>query len=223
MPLPSPGTSELDTRLAEIGRRLEEIQAGLAPDVEFIAATEPPPPPVPEPPDPPATPDPPEGTDPAATPAVDLAPPAAPPVEPTPVDPTPAEPAAEDSPTIEQLTPWPEEPPSSPRSGPLAALLARSRRRRAEGPAEELAALVRMHNGLITALGELVRLLGDRAEAAAPESGATVSAGPFRTPEEVEAFAARLSELAPVRAATIIGYEGADRALIEVQLEDRPG
>ena len=116
MPLPSPGVSELDVRLAEIGRRLEEIQAGLAPDVEFTAAAAPPQPDR-------AEPDPPAAEPPAA--------------EPTAAEPTAAEPPVSDEPPAVELSgPWPGEPPSSPRSGPLAALLARSRRRRPDGAAE---------------------------------------------------------------------------------------
>jgi hypothetical protein len=46
----------------------------------------------------------------------------------------------------------------------------------------------------------------------------TISAGPFATPEAVRAFVRRLAELPEVREAAIRGYEGDDRALIDVQL-----
>jgi hypothetical protein len=172
MPQPSPGPSELDVRLAEIDRRLQEIQAGLAPDAEAAG--------------------------PALT-AADAPPPSGEPAEPSP----------------------------SPRSGPLATLLSRTRRRRGETPGEEVAELVRMHNGLLDAVGQLAQLLGQRAAGADadadPRGAALVSAGPFGDTRQVESFVLSLAALEPVHEAVVIGYEGADRALIEVQLSDPSG
>jgi hypothetical protein len=172
MPQPSLGPSELDARLAEIDRRLQEIQAGLAPDIAPPAA---------------------ESVDaPAGTPPHD--------------DPPPAH-------------------ASSPRSGPLATLLARTRRRRTDADAEEFATLVQMHNGLLEAVGELVQLLGSRGDdpVAQPGPGGLVSVGPFHDPRQVENFVLTLAALEPVHEATLVGYEGADRALIEVQLSGPSG
>ena len=175
MPPPPPGPSELDARLAEIDRRLQEIQAGLAPDAQADPAPE------------------------RATTDAE-------------------EPASEAEPAERR---------PSPRQGPLAALLARSRRRRSEPPVDEIAELVRMHNGLLEAVGQLARLLGERATGAdirtAPHGGAVVSAGPFSDTRQVESFVLTLAALEPVREAVLIGYEGADRALIEVQLTDPTG
>lgn len=115
----------------------------------------------------------------------------------------------------------------SPRQGPLAALLARSRRRRSDPPTEEIAELVRMHQGLLDAVGQLARLLGERAAGAEPaaarRAGALVSAGPFSETHQVESFLLTLAALEPVRDVALVGYEGADRALIEVQLSDPSG
>ncbi len=203
MSQPSPGVSELDARLAEIDRRLREIQAGLEPDLIGGAPDSPPP----------RDPPPPAASEPASR--------SDPPPETTPGHPPPVVPEP-------RLPPVPGpasngEPPRSPRSGPLAALLARSRRRRAD-PADEMATLVRMHNGLLEAVGDLVRLLGAQAPALPHEqSGGVVSAGPFTTPEQVESFVTELAELEPVREVSLLGYEGADRALIEVQLGGSSG
>ncbi|HSO97553.1 MAG TPA: hypothetical protein VLP43_01270 [Solirubrobacteraceae bacterium] len=172
MPLASPGPSELDARLAAIDRRLQEIQAGLAPDAQ-------------------------------AAPAPDRAT------------------SGNEEPVAEGVPAGPAEPPErrpSPRQGPLAALLAGSRRRRSDPPTEEIAELVRMHNGLLDAVGQLVRLLGERAPGAA-----LVSAGPFSDTRQVESFVLTLAALEPVHDAALVGYEGADRALIELQLTDPTG
>ena len=113
----------------------------------------------------------------------------------------------------------------SPRSGPLASLLARTRRRRTDADAEEFATLVRMHHGLLGAVGELVALLGSRSAgpAAEPAPGRLVSAGPFSDTAQVESFMLTLAALESVREAALVGYEGADRALIEVQLSEPSG
>ena len=46
----------------------------------------------------------------------------------------------------------------------------------------------------------------------------TVSAGPFATSEAVDAFVAAIQELPGVAEAALRGFEGADRAIIEVRL-----
>ena len=215
MPQLMPGVSELDVRLAEIDRRLQEIQAGLEPDVEVVGPPAEPLAAAQTPPRAEAVPRPVEPRQ------------AEPPVEPRPVEPQPAEsrpvePQSAESPAGPRVATG-----SSPRSGPLATLLARTRRRRIEGDAEDLATLVRMHSGLLDSLGELVRLLRPPAGGAGVQvpgpAAAILTAGPFEDTRQVEAFVVDVATLEPVREATLIGYEGNDRALIEVQLAEPSG
>jgi hypothetical protein len=67
------------------------------------------------------------------------------------------------------------------------------------------------------------RAIGPAAGAEPPERGlraATVVAGPFRAIGEVRAFELALGELAPVEEVRLAGYEGEDRAVLEVRLRD---
>ncbi len=74
---------------------------------------------------------------------------------------------------------------------------------------------------------ELIRELIDVLRAnmsSEPESPAvtlTVSAGPFATNEEVREFARELAGAPRVREVALRGYEGEDRALLDVQLTQR--
>jgi outer membrane biosynthesis protein TonB len=215
MPDAKPRVSELDLRLAEIDRRLREIQADLipgrpsAPLAEPPQVTEPPPPePPPREPPPPAPESPPPPPR-RRAPHPSLAPP-------------PAEPEPEPEPPAAQAEP--DEPPRG-RSGPLASLLQRNRRS-APAPAErddELAALGEMHERLLVAMRELIDAYGavvrhEQAPSAADE--VSLSAGPFTTTRAVHRFVQDVSTLPGVRDVTLRGYDGPDRALLDVQLSE---
>ncbi len=273
MPQPSPGQSELDARLAEIDRRLREIQADLVPDRE---------------PSPPAAIDtggrrriPPAGqpsstVDVAGPPAREASPPTDEPDravdEPSSVPEVPdreprlpsgdqiavargpgasageAGQQAEDAsrPAEDPSRPGDEVDPSGDdadaktaaaapaedyaeqrgRAGPLAALLQRSRRRRdpPEGQAQaDLAALAQMHDQVLGAMRELIEAYGVTLrrlsqEDAVPPLEVELSAGPFASTEAVHRFVAELSGLESVREVIVRGYEGENRALLELQL-----
>jgi hypothetical protein len=51
------------------------------------------------------------------------------------------------------------------------------------------------------------------------DPGVTISAGPFASLEAVRAFEETVSRLPGVRDVAVRGYEGSDRAIIEVRLE----
>jgi hypothetical protein len=84
--------------------------------------------------------------------------------------------------------------------------------------------------GLLASMRELlagyerVLLPGTPAAARAPVSRrphphATISAGPFLSVEAVRSFETSLSGLPGVRDVTVQGYEGTDRAIIDVRLD----
>ena len=112
------------------------------------------------------------------------------------------------------------------RSGPLPDLLETAPR-----PAEEAEAHLAELRRQVGALTELrasllvsIRALLDGYEAALPASPGdaevlSLAAGPFRSIAAVRAFERRLSELPEVRAVSRRGYEGTDRAIVEVRLE----
>jgi hypothetical protein len=78
---------------------------------------------------------------------------------------------------------------------------------------------------LAARLSAIDRRLGEiQAELKAPERGApapqslSVSAGPFRTLDDVRTFERELSALPSVREAAVRGYEGTDRVVIDVHV-----
>jgi hypothetical protein len=84
--------------------------------------------------------------------------------------------------------------------------------------------------GLVASMRELLagyeRVLAPRAPAARPSprspnpSHATISAGPFPSIEAVRAFEAGILRLPGVREVDVRAYEGTDRAVIEVRLDN---
>jgi hypothetical protein len=164
MPDLSEGALDLESRLADIDRRLREIQAELAPERE----------------------------------------------------------------------PRPTRPPSGQprgRSGPLATVLQRSARERGReaDPAQQIEGLSELHDKLLASMHELLeryeavlRLLPapDPRPAAPDGDELTVSVGPFATIEALREFERALAGLPGVREVAVRGFEGSDRAIVDVQLED---
>jgi hypothetical protein len=217
--------SDLDARLASIDRKLREIQAGLAPEhapevaeeEEARAAS--------------------ADEDASGPPEDSAAMAPEEPVAPTePAEPLPAPEAIDRAEALEPTEPpEPPEPPGQPheihprgREGPLATLLQQARR---EPPppahpavqqrlARQVEELTEMHVGLLSsivgAIDELQRAFANMPRVGA--TGLTVSAGPFMTTEAVRAFESELASLRGVREVTLRGYEGEDRAVIDVEL-----
>jgi hypothetical protein len=175
----SEGFPDLDTRLAEIDRRLREIQADLDPGREPRPTSEP----------------------------------------------------------RETSEPHPPPEPARPRgrSGPLAAALQRATRARPAAErahertaerTEELDAVAELHARLLGWIGELLdayqtALAGlPQPTRAATGDELTISVGPFAGTEAVRAFERALSEIPGVTEVTIRGYEGENRAIVDVQLSE---
>jgi hypothetical protein len=119
--------------------------------------------------------------------------------------------------------PTPEPPPPEPsragRDGPLAEVLERASHERPRARrAEEVNAL---QTSLLSSMTEVLAGF-QRALAQMPSPASrtevTVSAGPFQSIEAVRAFERQLAALPGVKEVTVRGYEGEDRALIDVQL-----
>ena len=108
--------------------------------------------------------------------------------------------------------PIPEPPPPPP---PLEPALDRTR---------QLQVLSELSERLVASMRELLdgyeRILAPKPRPRAePTSAAmTLSAGPFVSIEALREFEAALSQLPGVREVTVRGYEGTDRAIIEVRL-----
>jgi hypothetical protein len=125
------------------------------------------------------------------------------------------------------------------RTGPLAAILGRGSQAPSE-PAEpapepppersprsepttleqEVRAIGELQERLINAIEGLV----DAYEAPAGEHGTetnavTLKARPFADTDALRAFTGRLAELPGVEKVTVRGFEGADRAIVDVELE----
>ena len=134
-------------------------------------------------------------------------PPPAPLPEPPPQPPTPEPPPP----------PPPAEPPAVPEPPPIPAP--------ALDPRHQVEALTELSERLVASMRELLvgyeRVLapasGRRAEPAAP-APVTLLAGPFASIEALREFEAGLSHLHGVREVTVRGYEGTDRAIIDVRL-----
>jgi hypothetical protein len=105
-------------------------------------------------------------------------------------------------------------------SGPSAAL----------GPGEAQAAaemlsrlceLVATQEGMLASMRELLAAAQRRADAArSPEAASAVGvrAGPFSSTEALRSFRAALEALPGVRAVELRGFEGADRAILDIHL-----
>jgi hypothetical protein len=178
----SPEPSSLSTRLAEIDRRLREIQAQLAPDREPAPAFTPPAP---------------SGGD------AEL-----------------AEPELDTDP----------ESPRRGREGPLAAVLASGRAHNSAQPdpreaasdpvANQIEQLAELQTSLLSSMTDVLAGF-HRALAQLEADGReiTISAGPFGTLDALREFERRLSALTGVGEVTVRGYEGDDRAVIDVRLD----
>ncbi len=236
--------ARIDRKLQEIqadlvpgheSRPLEETAATPeAPDAPGPEAAAPadPPPPEPAPPSPPE----PDDGQPRTEVRSYVEPPtprAEPPEQAVAPAPPPPPPEQFESPA-EPPEPWPappEPPPAEPphpasgrrgRDGPLATLLQRTSPRpqvhdRLVRQVEELTDLhVSLLSSMHEAITGLQHALGQVPRISATEL--TLSAGPFATIEAVHAFEHALERLPGVREVTIRGYEGADRAVIDVEL-----
>ncbi|HEX4280020.1 MAG TPA: hypothetical protein VHZ27_04590 [Solirubrobacteraceae bacterium] len=199
--------STLEAHLAEMDRRLRDVQAELVPHGGPRPALEPdrgqrpelvpdggprpalepeapeaaiPDPPVPAPP-PPPIPEPPPP------------PPAEPPLPPEPVPP-----------------PIPEPPPPPPIPEP------------ALDAGVQIRALTELSERLIASMRELLdgyeRVLTLPHRRRAEPTGVTMSAGPFASIEALHDFEAALARVRGVRGVVVRGYEGTDRAIIDVRL-----
>ena len=65
------------------------------------------------------------------------------------------------------------------------------------------------------------RVLAPRARPRPEPARVTLSAGPFASIEALREFEAALSHLRGVREVVVRGYEGTDRAIIDVRLDGR--
>lgn len=188
MPQPSQGAAALDAYLADIDRRLREIQAELGPESEPAIADHRR-----------------RASDPAAPEPVVSMPGPAPPM------PGPVPPGREPAPP----------PHRSGRSGhrgrqgPLAELLQRDPGRNEP----ELDSLPVLHEQLLRTIGDVLdtyeTVLAGLSSRAAP-ADVTVSAGPFSSIAAVRAFERELAELPGVSEVTLRGYEGTNRAIIDI-------
>jgi hypothetical protein len=187
---------DLDSRLAQLDRRLREIQADLIGDESVELLTEQPPraapPPEPEPP-----------PEPAPLP------------EPEPLPP----PVAQSRLSAPDAALRP--PIGHGRSGPLADLLAHLQARPGEFGEElsDLKVLVSDLHETLDGIEEVLQRLaggGRRTRTTKPEA-ATIAAGPFTTLDSVRAFERELTTLPGVQEAAVRGYEGAARAIIDVR------
>ena len=87
----------------------------------------------------------------------------------------------------------------------------------ADDVVDELRALAGTQERLLHAVRELVRAHAPAAGGDDP-SRLGLSVGPLRDPEELRAFERAVSELPGVDAVALRGYEGGDRAVLDVQL-----
>jgi hypothetical protein len=93
-------------------------------------------------------------------------------------------------------------------------------------PAPEVAALARQVQSLTEAQAKLIaageRLLETFERRAAGPDVVTMSAGPFEGTDAVREFERTLAELPGVGCVAVRGYEGADRAILDVELQPPP-
>jgi hypothetical protein len=210
-----PEPSILDVRLAEIDRRLRTIQSGLAPDVGVSAPGESPPPERPPVHLERSAPVPlraaPSAGDPSTT---ERRPAARPPAAPPPPARPPARAPAERWPAARRPA-APHDLPDAPHDLPDASDLI-----------AELRQLTEAHERLLASTRELLASYANappRPPTAAQPSVATVrelsvSAGPFTSTEALRGFERALVRLPEVREVAVRGYEGEDRAVVDVHL-----
>ncbi|HEV3054922.1 MAG TPA: hypothetical protein VGX45_09730, partial [Solirubrobacteraceae bacterium] len=124
------------------------------------------------------------------------------------------------------------------RTGPLAAILGRGTPARSE-PAEpapepppetparsegstleqEVRAIGELQERLISAIEGLVEAYEAPADERGAEANAvTLKAGPFADTDALRVFTEHLAELPGVEKVTVRGFEGADRAIVDVEL-----
>ncbi len=182
--------STLDAHLAEMDRMLRDVQAELAPDQQ------------PRPPF--------EAADPTVAAIADPPPPPPPfPEPPPPPDPPPPFPEPPPPPDPPP-PPIPEPPPPPPVPGP------------ALDAGVQIQALTELSEGLIASMRELLdsyeRVLTLPSRRRAGSTHVTMSAGPFTSIEALHDFEEALSRVRGVQDVVVSGYEGTDRAIIDVRL-----
>ncbi|HEV3389580.1 MAG TPA: hypothetical protein VG057_11245 [Solirubrobacteraceae bacterium] len=200
--------STLEAHLAEMDRMLRDVQAELAPDRDprpaLVPDRDPRPAPVPDgDPGPALVPEAPEAAIPdppvPAPPPPPIPEPPPPPPVPGPPPPPPAEP------------PVPAEPPPPPPI-PEPALDA----------SVQIRALIELSERLIASMRELLdgyeRVLTLPHRRRPEPSHVSMSAGPFPSIEALHDFEAALARVRGVRDVVVRGYEGTDRAIIDVRL-----
>jgi hypothetical protein len=195
--------STLGAHLEELDQLLYDVQAELAPDRDPrpVLVAEPafaiPDPPAPAPPPPSPLPEP---------------PPPPPPLEP------PAPPPTPEPPPVPEPPPIPE--PALGRASPPF-------HEPALGSSQQVEALTELTERLVASMRELLagyeRVLAPASRRRLPPTPpataqVTLVAGPFSSIEALREFEAALSHLRGVREVTVRGYEGTDRAIIDVRL-----
>ncbi len=141
-----------------------------------------------------------------------------------------------------ELVPGREPAPHRGRTGPLATILERARQEPPErGPehleqprtpelTHQIVALTEVHAKILSSMRELLdayeSVLTQMSRSASaperPDAGEpTVSAGPFASTEAMRAFERTLAVIPGVREVAVRGYEGEDRAILDVRLSER--
>jgi hypothetical protein len=96
-------------------------------------------------------------------------------------------------------------------------------------PLDQILALSQLHTKLLISMQELLdgyryvlTQLPRAPSGADPASDRelTLSVGPFASVEDVRSFESALADLPNVRAVAVRGYEGTDRAVVDVQLSE---
>ncbi|HTP19136.1 MAG TPA: hypothetical protein VMJ65_05995 [Solirubrobacteraceae bacterium] len=88
--------------------------------------------------------------------------------------------------------------------------------------ASQIQALTELSERLVASMRELLdgyeRILAPKPRPRAEPPGVTLSAGPFASIEALREFEAALLQVRGVREVTVRGYEGTDRAILDVRL-----
>jgi hypothetical protein len=91
-------------------------------------------------------------------------------------------------------------------------------------PVADLRALAATHERVLEATRELLaayeQTLASRSSREATVREFSVSAGPFQSTEALRSFERTLAKIPEVREVTVRGYEGEDRAIVDVHLID---
>lgn len=151
-------------------------------------------------------------------PLAPVEPPPPPPAETPPVPGPPPPPVPEPPPPPPAEPPPPPEPPPLPAPPPPPPVPAP-----ALDAGAQIEALTELSERLLASLRELLvgyeRMLAPRAHPRPEPARVTLSAGPFASIEALHEFEAALSHLRGVREVVVRGYEGTDRAIIDVRLD----